>query len=107
MRLKTKLADRDGFEPPQCLSQSQVPYRLANGLQKQNGGRYRDRTCGPTEQPRFSKPLHYRSGNLPKGPGYEFRGRSNFAVGLRALPLLAKRLILEAEDGFEPSVSGL
>lgn len=44
---------RDGRNEPLCHVSSLF------------GGRYRDRTCEPVSQPRFSKPLHCRSANLP------------------------------------------
>ena len=72
------------------------------------GGRYRTRTCGPIKRPRFSKPLHYHSVNLPDRSGYEFRRRSIFAVGFQtALITSTALLFLEAEAGFEPAISGL
>ena len=75
---------------------------------KKLGGRYRTRTCGPIKRPRFSKPLHYHSGNLPDMSGYEFRRRSIFAVGFHAaLTTSAALLYLDAEAGFEPAISGL
>ena len=88
-----------------------MPYHLANGPKKAWRKNLAEDTglepVGRRNRPRFSKPLHYHSGNLPDMSGYEFRRRSIFAVGFHAaLTTSTAFLFLDTEAGFEPAISG-